>query len=88
MAEAIAELLVTATAIDKLGARGITPEESDQLRRNVYVIARNPHQDPRGERAFLIGETDGGRVLTLVIERTGDPTTWWSLPVGRHQARA
>jgi hypothetical protein len=25
---------------------------------------------------LLIGHTDGGRPLTLVIERTADPTTW------------
>ena len=25
---------------------------------------------------LLIGRTDGGRPLTLVIERTVDPTTW------------
>jgi hypothetical protein len=25
---------------------------------------------------LLIGLTDGGRALTLVIERTVDPTTW------------
>jgi hypothetical protein len=24
----------------------------------------------------MIGHTDGGRVLTLVVERTSDPTTW------------
>jgi hypothetical protein len=29
-----------------------------------------------GRRRFLIGSTDGGRVLTLVIERTVEPTTW------------
>jgi hypothetical protein len=27
-------------------------------------------------RRLLIGETDGGGVLTLVIERTVEPTTW------------
>jgi hypothetical protein len=27
-------------------------------------------------RRVLIGRTGGGRVLTLVIERTLDPTTW------------
>jgi hypothetical protein len=25
---------------------------------------------------LLIGHTDGGRALTLVIEQTADPTTW------------
>jgi hypothetical protein len=29
-----------------------------------------------GKRRLLIGRTDGGRILTLVIERTDDPTTW------------
>jgi hypothetical protein len=29
-----------------------------------------------GERFLLIGHTDGGRALTLVIERTLDPTSW------------
>lgn len=24
----------------------------------------------------MIGRTDGGRALTLVIEQTADPTTW------------
>jgi hypothetical protein len=28
------------------------------------------------KRLLLIGRTDGGRLLTLVIERTADPTTW------------
>jgi len=28
------------------------------------------------KRALLIGSTDGGRILTLGIERTVDPTSW------------
>jgi hypothetical protein len=27
-------------------------------------------------RRLLVGKTDGGRTLTLVIEQTIDPTTW------------
>ena len=42
-------------------------EEATQLLRNRYVIVSNP-RDP-GRRRYLIGSTDGGRVLTLVIER-------------------
>jgi hypothetical protein len=38
------------------------------MRHNRYVIVRNP-RDP-GRRRFLIRSTDGGRVLTLVIEQT------------------
>ena len=75
MASPIAELLATDVAIDKLGARGVTLEEAQQLPGNAHVTVRNP-RDEDAARRLLIGRTDGGRVLTLVIERTIDPTTW------------
>lgn len=68
------ELVATERALDKLGARSISADEPAQLPRNRHVVVRNP-RDP-GRRRFLIGSTDGGRVLTLVIEQTADPTTW------------
>lgn len=74
--EAIAELLITDVAIDKLGARDITVFEAHQIPRNGHVIVRNPSQEPPGKRRLLIGRTNGDRALTLVIERTVDPTTW------------
>lgn len=41
------------------------------------MTLRNPHGGGEpGTRRFLIGRTSGGRVLTLVIEQTIDPTTW------------
>ena len=55
-----------------------TPNEVRQLVANAHVTTDNP-ADPSGERRLLIGRTDGGRVLTVVIEATLDPTTW--LPV-------
>lgn len=76
MPDAIAELLVTEAAIDKLGARGITTHDARQVPRNAYVLVRNPHAISPGRRRLLIGRTDGGRALTLVIEKTIDPTTW------------
>jgi hypothetical protein len=76
MADVVAELLLTEVAIDKLGARNITAEATHQLPRNANVTVRNPHHDPPDKRRLLIGRTDGGRNLTLVIERTRDPTTW------------
>lgn len=76
MPDAIAELLVTEAAIDKLGARSITTHDARQVPRNAHVIARNPHEAAPGRRRLLIGQTDGGRALTLVIEQTVDPTTW------------
>jgi len=45
--------------------------------RDSHATARNPGgSGQEGERLLLIGHTDGGRALTLVIERTVDPTTW------------
>ena len=71
------ELLPTTAAIDKLGARGISAQEPEQLLRNRHVIIRNRHNQPsRVERRLMIGRTDGGRTLTVVIEATADPATW------------
>jgi hypothetical protein len=76
MPDEITELLVTEAALDKLGARSISSEEAEQLLRNDYVTIRNPRTPEPGTRRLLIGRTDGGRTLTLVIEQTVDPTTW------------
>lgn len=76
--DAVRQLLATDVALDKLGARGISAEEVEQLPRNRHVTARNLPSERRkaGQRALLIGRTDGGRLLTLVIEQTIEPTTW------------
>jgi hypothetical protein len=36
---------------------------------------RNPHA-PTGTRRLLIGRTNGGRCITIVIEQTIGPTSW------------
>lgn len=73
----IHQLLATDVALDKLGARGISAAEAEQVPRNRHVTARNPREGAEpGKRLLLIGRTDGGRLLTLVIERTVEPTTW------------
>jgi uncharacterized DUF497 family protein len=61
----------------KLGARGISMAEARQLLHNRHGV-RLDVRGPRSgwERRLLIGETDVGRVLTLVIERTHDPNSW------------
>jgi hypothetical protein len=74
--DVVHELLATEVAGDKLAARGISTAEIEQVPRNVHRTVRNPReQTESGRRLLLIGETDGGRVLTLVIERTVEPTT-------------
>jgi hypothetical protein len=41
------------------------------------VTVRNPQAGGEADaQRLMIGTTDGGRILTLVIERTIDPTTW------------
>jgi hypothetical protein len=45
--------------------------------RNEHKTVRNPREGSEpARRRLLVGRTDGGRVLTLVIERTVEPTTW------------
>jgi hypothetical protein len=61
MAEMIAQLLATDAARVKLGARGISTAEAEQLPRNRHATARNPRgSGQEGERLLLIGQTDGG----------------------------
>lgn len=77
MPEMIAQLLATDVARTKLGARNISTAEAEQLPRNRHATMRNPRAGgEEGDRLLLIGETDGGRTLTLVLERTVDPTSW------------
>jgi uncharacterized DUF497 family protein len=72
----IAELLLTETALGKRGARGIAADDARQIPRNAHVVVRNPRGEAPGARRLLIGRTDGGRALTLVVQQTADPTTW------------
>lgn len=78
--DAIHQLLITDLALDKLGARGISAAEAEQLPRNRHVTVRSPREPSEpsepSKRSLLIGLTNGGRLLTLVVERTVDPTTW------------
>jgi uncharacterized DUF497 family protein len=72
----VLELLATEAELEKLGARNISADEAGQLPRNRHVTVRNPRGSDGDKRRLMIGATDGGRVLTLVIERTVESTTW------------
>ena len=77
MYDDVRELLATEAALMKLGSRGISTDEAGQLVRNPHLTVRNPRAGAEPDkRRLMIGRTDGGRVLTLVIERTVEPTTW------------
>jgi uncharacterized DUF497 family protein len=75
MADVVHELLATEAALDKLGARNISANEASQLPRNEHMTVRSPGGESE-KRRLMIGRTNGGRILTLVIERTIEPTTW------------
>ncbi len=72
----ISQLLATDVALDKLGARAISASEVQQLVGDDHLVVRNPGHGGSDARRLLLGLTDGGRALTIVIERTVDPTTW------------
>jgi uncharacterized DUF497 family protein len=74
VADLVHELVPTARTLGKLAARNISFTEATELPGNRHVVARNPSEPER--RRLLVGATDGGRVLTFVIEQTVDPTTW------------
>ena len=80
MLDHINELLATEAAIDKLGARGISISEAEQVLWNRYVVIRNRRgstaRPQRVMRRLLIGCSDSRRFLALVIEETIEPTTW------------
>lgn len=71
----VSELKLASVAEAKLAARGISANEALSVLRNGPVFARNPRAGESG-RMFLVGRTDGGRPLTIVIEPTLDSTTW------------
>ena len=71
----IAELVFTAVAAVKLERRGISPDEVRELVWNRYRVLANP-RSASGDRRYLIGQSNGGRFLTIVIAPTVEPTTW------------
>jgi len=73
MVDVVYELGFTGVSIEKLGRRGISPAEALQVPGNRYVILPNP---PSPSRRLLIGATNGGRTITLVVERTPEPADW------------
>lgn len=74
MPDEIRVLLIDETAIEKLGARDISDGEARQVLQNDNAIGPNPRGSE--ERRLLVGVTDGGRVLTLVVEKTLEPGSW------------
>lgn len=78
--DAVYELAFTRVALDKLGARSISREATEEVLSNHHVIVRNlrgrAERRQTADRRYLVGQTHGGRTLTLVIAPTLDPVSW------------
>jgi hypothetical protein len=82
----IALLVVNSLAGSKLAARGIAPSEVEQVRRNGPYVTRNPHPRVPGSR-LMVGVTDGGRTLTVVIQPDADDASVWHVMTGWDASR-
>ncbi|MGI9020092.1 MAG: hypothetical protein ACR2G3_05215 [Solirubrobacterales bacterium] len=58
----------------KLARHGLVPEEILQLLSERHITRQNP-KGPAA-RIQLIGQTHGGRVLTVLLDPTDDPSVW------------
>jgi len=58
---------------EHIARHGISDVEVEQLLSNRHLIVPNKGHEPR---MFLVGQTNGGRLLTVVIEPTRDEGTW------------
>jgi hypothetical protein len=74
----IALLNFNETAVEKLGARDIAPEDIEQITANRYVALRNPRPRVDGS-ILLIGTTDGGRLLTVVLNPVAADSSEWDV---------
>ncbi len=70
----VSELLFDEHNRSEIARHGVIWWEVEEVPWNRHIVSANP----RGERGgvLLIGETDGGRLLTVPLAPTDDPTTW------------
>lgn len=58
---------------EHLGKHNVSPDEVREILSNRFLTMPNPEA---ANRIFLIGETNGGRILQVSLEETRDPTSW------------
>ena len=70
----VGPLVIDERNLTEMRRHGVSPREIEQVVSNRHITTPNP----RGELGsiLLIGETDGGRLLTVPLAPTADPTTW------------
>jgi len=70
----IVELRISRRALRKIIARGIGEAEPFEVWFNRHVILRNRRNRAASHR--MVGKTDGGRMLTLLMTQTEDVGVW------------
>ena len=70
----IAELEMDDYNLAKLAEHRITPHEVLQLLQNAFTVRRN--KKSRGGERQLIGRTNGGRTLTIILAPTTLEERW------------
>lgn len=70
----VAALILDEHNLAEIGRHRASKAEVEQVVANRHITAPNPRGEPGS--ILLIGETDGGRVLTVPLVSTDDPTTW------------
>lgn len=58
----------------EMARHGVTRHEAGQLLNNRNVAVPNGRGEPGS--VLFVGETNGGRLLTVPLAPTDDPTTW------------
>lgn len=82
----VSVLILDEDNLAETARHGVSAAEIVQVIANRHITAPNPRGEPGG--VLLIGETDGGRVLTIPLAPTNDPTTWrpaTAFDASRHQ---
>jgi len=82
----VAALIIDEHNVAEMARHGVSGSEVEQLIWNRNAVVPNPRGEPGS--LLLIGETDGGRLLTAPLAPTHDATTWrpaTAFDASRHQ---
>jgi len=82
----VADLIFDEHNEREMARHGVVRYDVEQIQWNRNVVVPNRRGEPGS--VLLIGETDGGRLLTVPLAPTDDPTTWrpaTAFDADRHQ---
>ena len=84
----IAAVLFDQHNLAEMARHHISKAEADQLILNRYIVVQNPRG--RSDSIMLIGETNGGRLVTMPLTPLDDHGLWrpaTAFDASRHQRR-